>query len=234
MSSWTKEEVLNLIEIYRKYECFWKVTCKEYSNKALKEQAYTKLTQYVKTFDPQASKDTVTKKIANLRTAFGKEYKKVESSKVSGAGAQDIILPKLWYYEDLMFLKDQNTVRKARSNVEEDTTPPLLDGFDTEYETEEVRYNHVYDYVYFIKITAFFFFHVSTSNYPCLRSHFPSLPFFLPLSHSCLRLYLSLSIHPSIDPSIHPYVLSKLLSPCYFNIILSCHGTLPSLLKQCV
>ncbi|KAK3765681.1 hypothetical protein RRG08_026157 [Elysia crispata] len=36
-----------------------------------------------------------------------------------------------------MFLKDQNTVRKARSNVEEDTTPPLLDGFDTEYETEE-------------------------------------------------------------------------------------------------
>ena len=32
--------------------------CKEYSNKALKEQAYAELTQYVKTFDPQASKDT--------------------------------------------------------------------------------------------------------------------------------------------------------------------------------
>ena len=55
MSFWTKEQVLNLIEIYRKYECLWKVTCKEYSNKALKEQAYAELTQYVKTFDPQAS-----------------------------------------------------------------------------------------------------------------------------------------------------------------------------------
>ena len=112
MSSWTKEQVLNLIEIYRKYECLWKVTCKEYSNKALKEQAYAELTQYVKTSDPQASKDTVTKKIANLRTAFGKEYKKVESSKVSGAGAQDIILPKLWYYEDLMFLKAKTQCEK--------------------------------------------------------------------------------------------------------------------------
>ena len=88
------------------------MTCKEYSNKALKEQAYAELTQYVKTSNPQASKDTVTKKIANLRTAFGKEYKKVESSKVSGAGAQDIILPKLWYYEDLMFLKAKTQCEK--------------------------------------------------------------------------------------------------------------------------
>ncbi|GFO03780.1 hypothetical protein PoB_003028500 [Plakobranchus ocellatus] len=83
-----------------------------------------------------ASKETVTKKIANLRTSFRKEYKKVESSKVSGAGAPDIIVPKLWYFEDLMFLKDQDTVRKARSNVEEETTQPLLDDFDAEFETQ--------------------------------------------------------------------------------------------------
>ena len=105
--------MLNLIEIYRKYECLWKVTCKEYSNKALKEQAYAELTQYVKTFDPQASKDTVTKKIANLRTAFGKEYKKVESSKVSGAGAQDVILTKLWYYKSYVLERPKHSAKSS-------------------------------------------------------------------------------------------------------------------------
>ena len=66
-----------------------------------------------------------------------------------------------------------------------------------------------------------------------------SLPPFLPPSLSFMLASLSLSVHPSIHrsihrsihPSIHPYVLSKVLSPCYFIIILSCHGTLPSLLK---
>ncbi|GFO30794.1 hypothetical protein PoB_005729900 [Plakobranchus ocellatus] len=76
------------------------------------------------------------KKIANLRTTFRKEYKKVESSKVSGAGAPDIIVPKVWYFEDPMFLRDQDTVRKARSNVEEETTQPLLEDFDAEFETQ--------------------------------------------------------------------------------------------------
>lgn len=76
----------------------------------------------LKQVDNSATKDTVKKKIDSLRGCFRKELKKVNSSKKSGSGSDDIYKPHLWYFEHLLFLIDQETPRESVSNIEEDST----------------------------------------------------------------------------------------------------------------
>ena len=78
----------------------WKIKSKEYHNREMKESAYSALTEKVKTIDPQANKETVLKKINNLRSSFRKERKKVLLAMKSGMSSEDIYVPKLWYYKD--------------------------------------------------------------------------------------------------------------------------------------
>ena len=42
-----------------------------------------------------------------MRSAFRKEHKIVIKSQVSGAGAEEMYAPRLWYYNQLLFLCDQ-------------------------------------------------------------------------------------------------------------------------------
>ncbi|PIO14556.1 hypothetical protein AB205_0124800 [Aquarana catesbeiana] len=61
---------------------------------------------------------SVTKKIANLRTIFKKELNKINESKISGAGADEVYMPCLWYFESLRFLTDQEEARPSVSSLD--------------------------------------------------------------------------------------------------------------------
>lgn len=132
MASWSKDTVLEFIELYRAEESLWKVKSKEYSNRLIRERAYNKLIQFAKSVEPDADKEYVQKKINNLRGCFRKELKKVEGSRLSGAGADEIYQPKLWYYDNLLFLKDQETTRQTCSSMEADPN-----GYRQTQETED-------------------------------------------------------------------------------------------------
>lgn len=69
--------------------------------------------------DDTATRDSVVKRIASLRASFRKEFKKLENSKRSGAGTEDIYKPTLWYFDNLMFLKDQDIPRTGASTLDE-------------------------------------------------------------------------------------------------------------------
>ena len=78
------------------------------------------MVHFVKEIDSSVNRDSNKKKINALRTNFRKELKKVESSKPSSAGEEDIqyiYVPKLWYYHELTFLRDQELPRSAISNI---------------------------------------------------------------------------------------------------------------------
>jgi hypothetical protein len=92
---------LEFIEEFRSHPSIWKIKSKEYHNREMKERAYSALTEKVKTVDPRVNKETVLKKINNLRSSFRKERKKVLMAK-SGMSTEDLYVPKLWYYNDLM------------------------------------------------------------------------------------------------------------------------------------
>jgi hypothetical protein len=62
----------------------------------------------------------VVKKINNLRSAFRKEHKKVIKSQVSGASAEEMYAPRLWYYNQLLFLSDQEAPHSSTSSMQEE------------------------------------------------------------------------------------------------------------------
>ena len=119
MSGWSnKQTVLEFIEIYRSLPALWKVKSKEYSNKFAKDKGYNQLIEFCKTFEKEADKTYVVPKINNLRSSFRKEMKKVDKSKLSGAGTDLVYETKLWYYKDIQFIQDQEIVRSGASNLD--------------------------------------------------------------------------------------------------------------------
>ena len=104
--------------MYRSLPSLWKIKSKEYSNKLTRELAYSKMIEFCRKFEPSADRQFIVNKINNLKGAFKKELKKLESSKLSGAGTDDVYEPKLWYFHHLMFLQDQETPRTGVSNLD--------------------------------------------------------------------------------------------------------------------
>lgn len=114
---WSKDFLSDFIEEYKSYPCLWKIRSKEYTNKNLKNEAYERLVTMCKNIYPEANRDFVVKKIQSLRGSFRKELKKVEGSKRTGTSPDDIYVPSLWYYDLLLFTKDQETPTDSISNL---------------------------------------------------------------------------------------------------------------------
>ncbi|KAL4705387.1 hypothetical protein ACJJTC_002410 [Scirpophaga incertulas] len=94
------------------------------------------LVEKYKAIDPNANREIVVKKINNLRTTYKKEINKIKKSCKSGAGTDEIYTPRLWYFELLSFLYDQEVPRPSKSNIdededdnEEDSEPTDIDNF---------------------------------------------------------------------------------------------------------
>lgn len=64
----------------------------------------------------------VSKKIQSLRSAFRKEYRKIESSIRSGKGADETYRSTLWYYDLLLFTRDQDEPTESLSNLVVDSS----------------------------------------------------------------------------------------------------------------
>jgi len=115
-----KQWLTEFIEIYKNETCLWQNKSKEYHDRDLKLAAYKILLEKFKEVDSKATIDTVKSKINTIRCTFKKEFGKVKASQKSGSGADEIYIPKLWYYDSLKFLKDQEIPRESRSNISGD------------------------------------------------------------------------------------------------------------------
>jgi len=64
---------------------------------------------------------TLKKKINTLRSNFRKELKKINDSKRSGAGADDVYEPSSWVFEELTFLTNLEKPVESYSSINEET-----------------------------------------------------------------------------------------------------------------
>lgn len=126
-----KEFWEDFVCLYKQYTCLWDVNSKDYLNKAMKQSAYEDLITKCKEVYVNANKDFVCKRIANMRTSFRREYKKVQNSKRTGSGTDEIYKPSMSYYDLTMSLAEDELGRNGTS-TEEDTE---------EEESSEVRQN---------------------------------------------------------------------------------------------
>ncbi|PIO09695.1 hypothetical protein AB205_0215780, partial [Aquarana catesbeiana] len=81
-----------------------------------------KLLQFVKT---QVPIKFVERKIGSLRSTYRKELNKIQASMRSGAAAEDLYVPSLWYYTRMRFLEDQMEVRELLSTLPSSLPPTL-------------------------------------------------------------------------------------------------------------
>lgn len=111
--------VADFIELYKSYECLWKVKSPDYMNKIKKAEAYNVLLDFCKANGVEISVDGIKYKINNLRSSFRKELKKIHESQRSGATSHDLYVPKLWYFKRLQFLKEQDADDEFHQDLNE-------------------------------------------------------------------------------------------------------------------
>ncbi|XP_075045590.1 uncharacterized protein LOC142104773 [Mixophyes fleayi] len=112
----------DFIETYRVDPCLWKAKSKDYSNRMMRNVAKQELVKACLPYHPGATVEWVKSKIQNLRTVYKKELNKVEASKKSGAPAEDVYVPKLWYFDLLQLVKDQETPLTSTSSMPTDSS----------------------------------------------------------------------------------------------------------------
>lgn len=105
-----------LIDLYREWPVLWKVKDKDYFNKNKKNAAWEAVLTGLRVVKPNYTIDDVKKKVNGLRSNFNREYKAIEAKKKSGASADDIPEPSLWYYNDIIFIKDQIEVATTETS----------------------------------------------------------------------------------------------------------------------
>lgn len=112
------------IHLYRSLPAMWKIKSDLYKNRILKQECYVQLTNKLKEIDPSADINTTKKKINTLRSNYRRELKKILMSEKSGAGADDIYLPSVWYFKELEFLRDHKTQMPGISTMDEESNDP--------------------------------------------------------------------------------------------------------------
>ncbi|XP_077136083.1 uncharacterized protein LOC143793206 isoform X2 [Ranitomeya variabilis] len=118
MPPMTKQEFTReFIEMYRSLPCLWKIKSGDYSNRDKRKAAYEKLITLCRQHNPAEKVDEtfVKKKIQGLRTVWKKELNKVQATSKSGASTEEVYIPKLWYYDQLSFILDQEIPRPMTS-----------------------------------------------------------------------------------------------------------------------
>ncbi|XP_061402538.1 uncharacterized protein LOC133338377 [Musca vetustissima] len=98
---------IEFIDLYKSLPELWRRSSDEYSNRHLKNTAYEVLLEKYKEIDASANVYTVKRKINNIRTCFRRELSRVKRSEQMALSPKDVYVPRLWYYKNLEFLKDE-------------------------------------------------------------------------------------------------------------------------------
>ncbi|XP_077113908.1 uncharacterized protein LOC143769283 isoform X1 [Ranitomeya variabilis] len=139
------EFIRDFIEIYHSFPCLWKIKSPEYCNREKRKEGYSKLIDFYKLHAPEeiANEAVIKKKIQALRTVWRKELDKVLHTTRSGASTEDVYVPKLWYFEHMNFLRDQEVPRTstclsllAPAPAEEIVSPNLVEQ-DSQWQQED-------------------------------------------------------------------------------------------------
>ncbi|XP_039967852.1 uncharacterized protein LOC120779575 [Bactrocera tryoni] len=119
MASVNKDFVSEFIDLLKNEVAIWQTKSDKYKNKSEKNRSWNNLLTKYKEIDKSATLETVKKKYNGLRSCYRRELQKVRRSEKSGASAENIYIPTLWYFESLNFLMDQEIQMEGISSFED-------------------------------------------------------------------------------------------------------------------
>ncbi|KAL4091676.1 hypothetical protein QTP88_026329 [Uroleucon formosanum] len=133
--NWSKDKIINLIELYENASCLWDTKSSDYKNKIKHTDAFIDIANKL-----NFKEHEVRKKIESLLTQYRREKKALVLK--SGLSSDDVKTP--WYaYKYFHFLTNKNTPRITRSNTSEDSVSNLCDSDLLETESGSNEDNEV-------------------------------------------------------------------------------------------
>ncbi|PIO10995.1 hypothetical protein AB205_0114570 [Aquarana catesbeiana] len=119
------------IDMLRELPCLWEINHPHYKNQAKRKAALEQLCEIVKQVIPTADMTYLKILIGGLRSTYVRERKKVLDSQRSGA-ADDIYVPRMWYYDRLHFLVGQTEPRPSLSSLPSTLPSPPAEASDAQ------------------------------------------------------------------------------------------------------
>lgn len=115
--AFSDEKILQLIELYREMECLWDIKSPQYKNNVKRKAALTYISEKM-----ELSEEIVKKKINSLRATYLLEKKKIFDSRRTGTGTDDLYIPTVPWFDEMVFLNDVIIPRKTTSNLDSQIT----------------------------------------------------------------------------------------------------------------
>lgn len=119
-------------------------------NRTKKDAAYETLLKKLQEVEPKSTKKCILAKINSMHGSFRREMKKIEESNRSGAGTDEIYISHLWYYDLLLFCKDQEIPRASVCNIDSQETEQPRESDqenDDEGEVSKIQLSNISIYV---------------------------------------------------------------------------------------
>ena len=119
MVEWTRDDIRKLIAVYRKNPAVWNKKQKSYKDRTAKEIGYKNIQEEMLHMNGDLTLDQIKKKIHTIRTQYKREIKSVRESK-SGivSGDDHVYVPRLWCFDLLDFLQDEDFLRESTSPLD--------------------------------------------------------------------------------------------------------------------
>ncbi|PIO11921.1 hypothetical protein AB205_0022230 [Aquarana catesbeiana] len=128
------------IDMFRELPCLWEINHPHYRNQTERKAVLDQLLEIVKQVIPMADITYLKILIGGLRSTYVREHQKVQDSQRTGA-ADDIYVPRMWYYDRLHFLAGQTEPRPSLSSLPSTLTSPSAKASDAQPGTS--RQQHV-------------------------------------------------------------------------------------------
>lgn len=116
---WNCNNIIVFLDIYQKYPILWNIKDNNYCNTKLKEEIFQQL--YCDLNEKQLIGEMNIKqlkaKIKSIKDVFRQEVQKIEKSKKSGSGTEDVYVPKLVWFQQASFLSEVMATRISTSNL---------------------------------------------------------------------------------------------------------------------
>ncbi|XP_018026405.1 uncharacterized protein LOC108681840 [Hyalella azteca] len=116
---WTRTSTMMFIDALKQHPCLWQIKSAQYKDRGLRFAALKNIVAIMRQSIYDIEVDDVRKKINTLRTQFRREYKNVIDMRNANDGSEDAYIPKLWCYDNLLFLVEGEVSRHSTANLDD-------------------------------------------------------------------------------------------------------------------
>lgn len=116
---WNANNISLFLQLYQQFPALWNIRDKNYCNKSLRDTVFKQLMSELEENQllGQMDKKQLKAKIKSIKDVYRTELNKIEKSKKSGCGADDVYVPKLTWFNDACFLSEVLATRSSQSNL---------------------------------------------------------------------------------------------------------------------